>query len=80
MERGKTWSQAVEAGSENARRGERRRRRLYVRPRTQHEAHFLEELSGCGDAEVKGYPVLMRVANQHDWPEAAAALIERGAT
>ena len=47
------------------------------------EADFLEVLRGCGDDEVKyrnvyRTTVLMRIAEYHDWPEAAAAVIERG--
>ena len=48
------------------------------------EANFLEVLRGCGEAEVKyrgargGITVLMRMACLHDWPKAAAAVIERG--
>ena len=47
------------------------------------EANFLEVLRGCGEAEVKyrssvGYTVLMQMTIKHDWPEAAAAVIDCG--
>ena len=48
------------------------------------EEDFLALLERCGKAEVKyrrdtdGKTVLMEMAAKHDWPKAAAALIERG--
>ena len=47
------------------------------------ESNFLAVLRGCGAAEVTykdkvGWTVLFEMAYSHDWPRAAAAVIERG--
>ena len=47
------------------------------------ESNFLAVLRGCGAAEVAykdkvGWTVLFEMAYSHDWPKAAAAVIERG--
>ena len=49
------------------------------------EANFLEVLRGCSNGEVNYFNsknfssnVLIELAYSHDWPKAAAAVIERG--